>query len=82
MRIFVKQMSNGRPHEWRQGTEEVHMRVNELVVLGLIIFIALIASELWIEQPRKLIRQAQLDVNSESNKQAPTIIAGFGGGAQ
>jgi len=58
------------------------MRVNELVVLGLVIFIALIASELWIEQQRKLIRQAQLDVNSASDNQVPTIIVGFGGDAQ
>lgn len=58
------------------------MRVNELVVLGLVIFIALIASELWIEQQKKLIRQAQLDVNSGSDNQVPTTIVGFGGGAQ
>jgi uncharacterized alpha/beta hydrolase family protein len=58
------------------------MRVNELVVLGLVIFIALIVSELWIEQQRKLMRQAQLDVNSQSDNQVPTIIAGFGGSAQ
>jgi hypothetical protein len=53
------------------------MKMSELVVLGLVVFIAIIAADLWMEKQRYLIT---LEINSRSianSGKSPATVSGF-----
>jgi hypothetical protein len=53
------------------------MKASELVLIGLVVFVALVVTDLWMEQQRCLIAQA-LFVSLAS---PPKAISGFAGAA-
>ena len=55
------------------------MKPNEMIVLGLVVFIAIVVSELWIEYQRNAISELHLQSFQETQNQRRTIVTGFTG---
>lgn len=55
------------------------MKPNEMIVLGLVVFIAVVVSVLWMDHQRDLIVKAQSRASLEARNEAPTIVTGFAG---
>ena len=56
------------------------MKANELVLLGIVILVAVLVADLWMEQQRQLITQDVIAQLSQQHK-VPAIINGFAGAA-
>jgi hypothetical protein len=55
------------------------MKPNEMIVLGLVVFVAIVISILWIDHERDSITKAQSRASLEPGNESPTIIKGFAG---
>ena len=54
------------------------MKASELMLLGVVIFIAVVAADLWMEQQRQAITQDVIARLTQPQK-GPAIISGFAG---
>jgi hypothetical protein len=59
--------------------EKENMKPNEMIVLGVVVFIAIVVSILWIDHERDSITKAQGHASLEPSNEPPTIIKGFAG---
>jgi hypothetical protein len=54
------------------------MKITELAILGLVVFIAIVVSDMWMERQRDLIAKALIDAQNR----VPTVIQGFASSIQ
>jgi hypothetical protein len=54
------------------------MKMSELVVLGLVVFIVIIAADIWMEKQRNLIR-SEITSRIANSSKCPATVVGFAG---